>query len=774
VKQFPDSWLCFTLGILLTILAGCRTSAPGEVEIIRDQWGIAHVYADSEPAAFFGAGFATAEDRLFQIMLKRRQAQGRLAEIMGSGPDGRFLESDRLHRTLGVQQAAIRELGLVPARERELLEAYARGISEYLKQNAERLSPLFHKYGGVPELWKAEDCLAIWIAFGIPFSPAWKSEVLAKRAFEKDPAALMTSRPLDDEAAIVSEEEFQRSNSEVYRKLKEIAQQQGPKEASLFYPAASPPKASHSWVVAGRRSTTGKPLLGGKPQLTVENPNAVYEIHIMGGEYNVRGIIVPGCPAFLEGFTDAIAWAPSALNSDSADLFEERVDPARPGQYLWKDSWREFQTRTEVIRIKGQESEILEVRETIHGPVVNHLIDGERDDEVYTLKSTALSAESSSVAAFLQIMRARNWESFRRAAARYHAPAIHVAYADRDGNIGYQSMVSIPARRSRRVLPRQGWTGDDEWEMLPFEYLPSMLNPKSGVVSTANDLPVGSWHPFVTCDGYGGGPRSWRLKELLAGDRKFSARDFLTDIHRDVVNPPARDFVRLVLAVIDAEKPSDQTIKQAAELYRKWDGRLLTDSQGFALINSLVDRFQEMAKGDWILSYGGGWSGLTSFLRKAVREYETTGQPPTDLKMREWLLQTTREAYAAMERDEGKDSWTTEGLLLRMPYQANGEFFGSLAPEYDQISPPLKAFHVHTIWSQRGEMYVQIVDFSDLDSSLAMLPPGNSERPDSPHFNDQTELWKGGNLRAAPISREAVKRLSRSVTRLTYRNDHER
>ena len=206
------------------LLTGCSRQQASEVEIIRDSWGIAHVYGGTDQSVFYGAGYATAEDRMFQMMLRRRVVGGRTAEILGRGPEDRFLKSDQKFRILGTSRRAIERLKALAPETRNNLEAYAAGVNAYLHEHRGKLSPLFARYGGEPEPWTAADCLAIWDGLADRFSMGWMDELAAKRALERQapgtpaPPTVRRAR-LDDSAQIVSEEEFKQSNPEVYPRI---------------------------------------------------------------------------------------------------------------------------------------------------------------------------------------------------------------------------------------------------------------------------------------------------------------------------------------------------------------------------------------------------------------------------------------------------------------------------------------------------------------------------------------------------------------------------
>jgi penicillin G amidase len=796
----------FRIALMLLLCAqlvtACSREQTFDVEIIRDSWGIAHVYGGSDEAVFYGAGYATAEDRMFQMMLRRRVVSGRTAEILGRGPDDRFFKSDQKFRIFGITRRAVERLKALAPETRNNLEAYAAGVNAYLDEHRGRLSPLFARYGGDPEPWTAGDCLAIWDGLADRFSMGWAEELAAKREWERQAVKGGPAPPpirrvrLDDSAQIVSEEEFKQSNPEVYSRLK--TRMDGQKQRAESRALLQELNLSHNWVVSGTRSTTGKPVLQSDPHYGVTNPAFWYEIHLSGGRYNVRGLGVAGVPGMLIGWNERCAWGVTALAGDTADLFEEKVNPDNPDQYLWKDAWSSFERRSETIRIKGSEEVRFDVRESRHGPIVNDLLSGLKPGEVYALHYTILWVPTSSLESMLNVMRAADWSSVRKALAGYAAPPLHMIYADVQGNIGYQTATLVPARMGDTRFPRKGWDGGDEWTMVPFEELPSMLNPSAGHVFTANHLAAGSWYPHLVGGGRGDGPRSLRLREIFSEnpERKFSPRDFVTAVHQDAVNPVVRDAVILGRKVVEEDGDRDPQIRQLLEALNGWDFRMSTQSAAFPSARGLLEAIESTKLAGTPLEerYGEGWSGVTVMFKAVMPSFRQTGQTPTDPEIRRWLKNAFREGFRRrgygqqqtentgwMKAEASKNGAAAPpatggqpGIIRRMAYQdvAEGygaERFGSLAPEYDLDSPPLCCPLTQTIWAQEGGSYSQIVDLGDLDRSLSMLPPGISENPASPHFKDQMDLWARGEFHPAPLSRPGVEAIKRSSKRLSYR-----
>lgn len=763
------------LRILMTAVMIAALTGPtpaSDVEIVRDRWGVAHVFAESDESLFYGAGFAMAEDRLLQMLLLRSEAEGRISEVFGAGEDDRFLKSDRLYRLLGFSSHAQVQLANLQDDSRRQLEAFAEGVNAFLQEHPERLSLIEPSFSEPPRQWSAADCLTLWSRHAYQFTSGWEREVEFRREYERWQTAHKPGEAFpaaqfirDDSAAIVPEEEFRKTSPQVYEKLKQMPRPVGT-PVSWFESSPEAPKASHNWVISSQRSTTGKPILESNPQIPVTFPNWSYEIHLCGGRYDVRGIALPGTPGILVGWNQRCAWGVTALGGDHADLFEERLDPQDPGRYLFKNESRPFVTRQETIAVRHREPVRLTVRQTLHGPVMNEVLEGLREGETYALRHIILASQKSSLESKLAMMRATNWASFREGMREYVAPATHLIFADDQGTIAYQTLVSTPKRSGLDVLPRQGWTGHQEWETVPFDELPSMVNPASQTIFTANHLPIGSWYPYVVSTSRGEGPRSWRLRELLAGDRKLSPADFHEQIHKDPVNPPVRDFVTVAIRVAREEGEVSPALDARLTTLENWGGRMATDEAAYPLARSILDvLLKEVQRGTpFVERYGPNWNGLNWLIRDLVTEFKAQGQTPTDPKARTWLNTTLRTALA----DEAAIQRSQPPVGHQLPYQGSTSKWGSRSPQRDLISPPLTCPVPETIWSQGGETYVQIVDLSNIDQSLSLLPPGISENPDGGHATDQIPLWIEGRMHPAPLSRKAVLAVQESSRRIKW------
>jgi len=767
------------LNVIITVMAVVIFAqgllAQQGATMIRDQWGVPHVYgvpADagflSEQMAFHGAGYAEAENRLLQMLLARASVQGRLSEFFGQA----YLDHDRRLRTVGLYRHAQECVSMLPDTVRMWLEAYAAGVNQYMAIHRNHLSDEMNSIGLIPEPWTAADAIACWFRIAEYFDRGWTKEVQALRKFEtmlgsmtREEAILeleTNANQRDDEAVIVTKAEYDRYDEEFQKLVNGIAPiGNGALRKGGTEEEWTPPKMSHNWAVSGAKSSTGLPILESDPQIAVQSPATWYESHISGGRFNVRGISMPGTPVMLLGFNEHCAWGLTALGSDNADLFQEKLKPGSRTEYEWMGRYESMTEHQEVIKVRGGRDVTLNVQSTRHGPVVNQFVNGVQAGEAFALHWLVLKESASTVEGLLRMMAARDWPEFVEGVEQYQSPGVHLIYADRKNTIAYYTMSRIPLRVHNAGIPYRGWTGDEEWQgTVPFDEMPRMLNPLQGYISTANNAPIGSWYPYVIGGGLGDNARSWRLKELMEGTAVFTPADFL-DVHRDMTDPIARDFVRYAVMAVDEEQPQDADALAAADSLRSWDYTQNTAWSVYRLTSMVGVVIKRSLRGTPLESrYLGSDAGLIQLFRD-LEEYEAMhGGLSPDPDIRDWLIAQLGECY---RRSGIGDPGARPAVVTHsMPWQNNLENFGTLNRNWDIVSPPLTCGVVATIWSQLGNSYSQIVDLANIDSSQSILPPGNCEVPAIPHFMDMVPLWVEGGMHPAPLSLEAVERTEES------------
>jgi len=769
----PFLILAVLVGAVCLAFQGFSPAASGDVEIVRDQWGVPHVFAATGEGGFFGVGYAAAEDRIVQMDLFRRRARGRLAEVYGAD----LVESDRQFRVAGISQYCDGVVENLPEDALGYLRAYAAGVNAFLRENPETVRRRFEALGVEPAAWTEGDCVCAWMAVGSLFDRLTNSGPIKRyhdfrdrvREIGEEAALRETGMMIDDWAAVVPESEMAK-DTEVYEKLKATPPTPGQWFRSIDDDLL---KFSHAWAVDGTRSETGKPLLESDPQTPVNNPPLWWEFHLSAGAFNVRGIGVAGSPGMLIGFNRRLAWGVSALGAGSTVTFIEK--PSADGRgYLYRGKPFPFESRREVIRIKGAEPVEFEVRRTQHGFVFHPRGQYQREGEVYVSHYTQMEDGKTTLLAMLRMMAASGWNEFRDAMREWYSPGVHLVYADVEGNLGYQTLVYAPLTKRTRRMALEGWTGEDEvLGRIPFPEMPHLLNPDSHFVSHANNLPVGSWYPYdlgVGTGGTGHSSRSFRLIQLLSGDRAFSVESFEAGVHRDDVQANVAALFPVARRIAQ-ETGAGRDVQNLLEQLRDWDLRYRADQPAYpaamALASAALTPYRRSPLTDRL---GGGGGGISHLARLVGDQFGDTDATPADPDVRDYLMAWLQQAAEKLR--EGRvapapvDGQSRD--VLSMPYQQNGPMkLPVLEPRHDLTSPPLTCGQGGTIWAQKGNSYTQIVDLADIDSSRAVLPPGISEDPESPHHADQMSIWVAGATRPAPLSRARIEASATSSRGLT-------
>jgi len=571
-------WLLLALALLA--VAGAlylRTSLPqlrGEltlaglsapVEVLRDRHAIPHIYAQSAEDAYFALGFVHAQDRLWQMEFQRRVAAGRLAEVVGEAA----LELHLPLRTLSVYHYAERVFDNLGPQAQGVLLAYADGVNAYLRTRRGLLPVEFLVLRHQPEPWRPADSLAWLTMMAWDLGGNWDDELLRARLSlsltDEQLAALWPPYPGEAPIALP---DFRA----LYRKL--------PLDALwAASPKPLPPGAgSNNWVIDGSRSVTGQPLLANDPHLGLQAPSLWYLAHLSAPGLNVIGATLPGLPLVILGRTDRIAWGFTNTGPDVQDLFIERLDSEDPSRYQTPDGFEPFTIRREVIRVRGGDEVVLNVRKSRHGPVISDVVGRAAEvagaDYALALAWTALREDNLTFQAGVNLNRARNWEEFVAALRDFHAPQQSIVIADIEGNIGLYAPGLVPIRAAGDGrMPVPGWSGEYDWVgFVPFEALPHTFNPEVGVIMTANHKIVPDDYPYFLTHDWAEPYRAERITELLAQLQHHSLESFAR-IQADQRSLMAVEFLPRLLAA-----RSDSALgRQAIARLIAWDGAMAKD-----------------------------------------------------------------------------------------------------------------------------------------------------------------------------------------------------
>jgi len=641
----------------------------GEVEVIRDDHGIPQLYADTLADLMAAQGYVHAQERFYEMDVRRHVTAGRLSELFGSDT----LETDEFIRTLGWRRVAEQELALLEPETRAALEAYAVGVNAYL--DAHRLSEIAVEYtvlglGGLdyrPEPWTPVDSLAWLKAMAWDLKGNLDEEIeralvsadhTPEQVAELFPAYdYQAQRPIVGQGAVVDdafEQDATTGGTRNPERAPFTADQRGQlaglKQGLDRLPhflgrgdGSADGWGSNSWVVDGEHSTTGQPLLANDPHLGVGVPGIWVQMGLhcrtvdADCPLDVAGFTFSGVPGVIIGHNADIAWGFTNLGPDVTDLYLERVNG---------DDWvqdgrpRPLAQRQETIKVRGEDDVTITVRATRHGPILSDRFDFYGDlaadapddpsgvgppdignfggvEPAISLAWTALTPSQTADAIF-GLNTATDWESFRDAAASFAVPAQNIVYADREGHIGYQAPGMIPIRKSGNdgLAPQAGWLSDNDWtgEYVPFDGLPHVLDPDEGFIATANQAVVGPDYPYYLTADWDRGYRSERIRNLLVEKGALSIDDMAT-IQLDTRSPVAAALVPQLLAL---DLPRGYYSTGQRQL-RHWDFTQAADSAPAEYFNVVWRNLLEMTFHDEmpedVWPYGGDrWMAVVTDL----------------------------------------------------------------------------------------------------------------------------------------------------------------
>jgi penicillin amidase len=737
------------------------------VEIVRDRWGVPHIFAKEDDDAYFALGWATAQDRLFQMEMNRRLAQGRLSEVFGA----RTLALDRLFRTMDFAGGGRKILARARPEALRATEAYARGVNAYVRTLGRRLPPEFALLGiGVDEA-RPEDLAGILGFMAWRLNLSWAFDPLYERLVAKvgeDRAAELFPYNSGGTPSVYPA-------TAVARPPRLTLFDLSPEETALasFGPSL---RASNNWVVGPRKSATGRPILCNDPHMAHGLPGVWYEAHLKTPTQDVIGVTIPGFPLVVIGHNRQIAWGMTNLMVDGADFFLEKLDSEGGDRVLSRGEWVPLEKRTETIRVRGGRPVTFEVRSTPHGPLVSDLLPRETRALSYEWNYAAAS-QACEIDGFYALDRARDWSEFRAALSRFGSIAQNVVYADVKGHIGLQAAGAIPRLTGRRegTRFRIGWDGSEDWDgFVPFEELPSVLDPPQAWLASANNPTLPAPAPYYISSQWEPVDRIRRIGELIRGKAKLSVED-MERIQQDTTVVSAREIAPLVIAAFASQPPRDDAVRAAIELLRSWDGDMRADSPAAALFAVFYRRLFDETFADELgkrlaHAYRAQANVWTIMLRAALEGHpgwfdraDTPGVEGRDDILRVSFEKTVDELGRTLGGDPGTWTWgRIHTLEFQHPLGRGSQILGFY---FDRGPFPVPGHNESVNKMEFGEegfavtlgpSMRQITDFSDLDHSLAVLPGGESGIPASPHYADLMALWLAGRYHPLLMDREKI------------------
>jgi penicillin G amidase len=730
------------------------------VRVLRDRWGVAHIYAQDEHDLFFAQGFVAAQDRLFQMEMWKRAGQGRLSEILGPTALKRDVDARLLMYRGNMQE----EYASYSPHAREILTAFTDGINGYVRSltipGGKGLPVEFRIAGFAPDTWHPQDCLNRMAAFsmtGNAVTELGHAQALvelgaskAAKIMDFDPPVALDPAPGLDLSGL---------------KPGLLADFIGSDQRIVF--PARPIEGSNNWTVASARTSTGKPLLANDPHRVVGLPSLRYMVHLVAPGWNVIGAGEPGLPGVALGHNENIAWGFTIFGLDQQDLYVEELNPADPLAYRTETGWRKMESRRETFLIKGAQSRIIELKFTRHGPVVWE--DGKR---ALTLRWVGSEPGTAGYIASLSIDQAQNWEQFESAAARWKLPSENLVYADRHGNIGEHSVGLVPHRHWTGLLPVPGASGYEWAGFLAMPDLPHSFNPAAGYIATANHKMIPANYPHSVGFEWDPGYRFDRIREFFATAQRQNRKLGLTDmqaLQSDVASLPAVGFQKLLRTTPLRDEPDLSGFLQ-------WDGQLTRESADAALYEVWLRHIGAALGAQISPRNGKTYQDLppnTVLRLLANPDADLFGSDPTaqrDRILRDTLREATRELEHLMGPDRARWQWgTLHQIYFRHGLDQSAREVAQLL-DVGPLARPGDGYTVNATWVSSdgwdqvdGASYRQIIDTSDWDQSVAVNTPGQSGQPKSAHYSDLAPLWDKGGYFPLVYSPGAVKEATSEV-----------
>jgi penicillin amidase len=690
------------------------------VTITRDALGTPHIAAESLEDALFAQGYATAQDRLWQMDSLRRLAAGELAEIVGAAA----LEADRESRGLRLRHLAEDAARTMPVSDRAAMAAYARGVNAFIETHRNNLPLEFTLLGYQPRPWSVADCALIGLHMFRTLTTTWKDEILKRGMLARgDTAKVNFLFPV-------------RTGSEVQ-------------------------PGSNAWAIAGKLTASGKPILANDMHLEFSLPGIWYMAHLQCPGWNVAGVSLPGTPGIIVGHNDRIAWGITNLQFDVQDLYVEQMDD-RSGRYMFRGQPEQARVERELILVKRSDPAELNVWVTRHGPLL-----AGTGAERLSLRWTAAEPGMFQFP-ILDIDRARNWQEFTTALSRFPGPGSNFVYADVDGNIGYHAAGKLPIRNGwLGDVPVDGASGKFEWQgFIPFEQLPAAFNPPTGMIVTSNQNPFPPDYPYPVNGNFASHFRSTQIRQMLSARAGWRPQEMLT-IQKDVYSDFGHFLAGAVVAAYDKRKATNPSLKDAIALLRGWNGQM-EYSQAAPLLATLAYQHLRRAVAE---SASKTPSTYEYQMAPAVLEKLLRTRPPgwfADYD--EALLRAAADAVEEGQRMQGPNvnKWSYGKyieLTITHPVTHQIPFVGS----YFDIGPvPMSGSSttVKQTTKKLGPSMRMAADLSDWDRSLLNVTIGQSGQILSSHYRDEwAHYYVGASfpMRYGSVQGKAVLRLMPSL-----------
>lgn len=728
-----------------------------DVTVTRDDKGIPHIFAKTDADLYRAQGYVQAQDRLFQMDLARRQASGRLSEIIGEAT----IDTDKHFRTFSLREAAEKSLSIYDRESRQVLEWFADGVNAFITQAKENntLSYEFALLGYEPEEWSVVDSLTIGKYMAYDLGGNWNTLAFrhwALQNFGEEKAKELFIKYPENASSIIT------------------ANKDNPVAVAGHFKTELLPNefnGSNNWVVSGKKTKNGTPILADDPHLGLSTPSIWYQMHLQSPEQNVSGVIFAGVPGIILGHNDNIAWGVTNVGPDVQDLYIEIPNPNNPTQFRYDGKWEQAEVRNEPIKVKDGETVDFNVVVTRHGPIMTDLAFKDTEPTAqFSMQWTALQP-TTELRAVLGFNKSKSWGEFEKALEDFKAPAQNFVFASKDGTIAYKANGQIPIRKQGDgQLPVPGDSSDYGWKgFIPWDELPTVVNPDEDFIATANNEVIGEEYPYHITDFWAQPYRFERIKEVLAANDSLTVED-IKKLQMDQHNLYAREFLPYLLTSIKAQDQNGK-YKDVIKLLENWDMVDAKDSGAPLVFHTLMEKLQEVLFKDQMpedmyeLMYG-KFNITDQLLRTAYAGKNSIWieeQGGVDATVYKALELTVAQIEDQFGKNVSKWKW---GNFHQLTFDHTlGKASPILAAYFNAKKVPIGGSKV-TVQAadndlagnvNHGASWRFVVDVGDLSSAYHIVGPGQSEHVKSAWYQDQVMDWANGDYHQTFVRKEDIK-----------------
>jgi len=747
------------------------------VEVYYDTYGVPHIYAQNEEDLFLTFGYIHAQDRLFQMEMVRRLADGRLAELFGE----KALPSDKFFRTLGFRKHAKWTIDSVLMKNPnapfvKAANAYIKGVNQFITEGA---TPPEFTLAGIPKTaFTLEDMQIIMGYMGFTFAEAFRSESISTFIYNKYGAEYLkdiSSGWPSNEPMIPTQKQEMIQSAE---KLATIADKIGQIESNALFP---PYHGSNGWVISGKKTKSGLPILSNDTHIAFSQPSVWYEAHLECPGFKFYGNFLAGTPVGALGHTPYGGWGLTMFENDDVDFYREKANPANSNQVWYKDHWEDLQISEESILVKDAQAVKIKVKKSRHGILMNDSFDKMSDQkDPIALWWVFNEFPSYHLESFYQMAHAKNAQEVQMAASKLTSPGLNIMWADTQGNIAWWAAGKLPKRPSHvnPMLILDGSSGKDDIEgWYDFSLNPQILNPEKGVLYTANNQPADMGNGLVP-GYYVPGNRAARIEELLFNDKKDWEEASVRKVINDVTSSSFKDLSKDIASFID-QKQLKPEAKQALKLLSSWDGsHELKDIEPTIFYRFLYHFSKNTIKDELGNEIFKAYEHNSNFKRNMASLLRNEQSPwwdnistPTKENRQMILTLSFKEAIDDLETNLGKQTtaWKWEKVhLLTHKHPLGilpiiGKWFnvGPIpAPggreTINNLDFPIDSSGVYAV--AYGPALRRIVDFGNPDFGRSVLPTGQSGHLLSKHYDDQAQLFVDGGSRPELMDKKTIER----------------